>query len=553
MIHPYRFAGVNDIDAFNEVIKEVVCMETSTEILHHLEEAARFITAPVSWVDLQGRLLGANQAFLEMQGVEALDRIAGKTPPEYLAGEAARCMADHISSVIASGQNQTREEVLCNLTTGKKSCYTSIRSALTAANGQVFGVLCIATEMSQKRAHQDFNRELIGIAEKEAFAHMARKVAHDIQSPLTALSVMLNVCDELNEAKRLILKNTFTAIKDIANNILNRYCGDENPTAGEEQPKAVLCSDFLMKLISERKYQYQEVAVKFDVNIAPGAQFAFIQAQASALGRALTNLVSNAVDAVKNRPDAKISIRLEADQHMVKFTVQDNGKGMRAAALEKILNRTSFTEGKQNGHGLGMLQVWEMVEKNAGKLRVQSRPGQGTLFELTFAKIEKAEWLMDEIIFKSNDILVILDDDQLIHDAWDLRLSALRNSMPELKVRHEKQGQSVLDYLDTLSSEDKKRAYLLCDFELLNQNRHGLQIVEASKLERAALVTSYYANPALQQSVGQMGIKILPKQMASVVPICCAHPYGMLKLHSNDIMYDKNYYAINQRREAYAV
>ena len=237
----------------------------------------------------------------------------------------------------------------------------------------------------------------------------------------------------------------------------------------------------------------------------------------------------------------------------VKITVQDNGKGMKGHLLEKIQNRIKFTEGKENGHGLGMMQVWEMVEKNNAQLAVRSQPGAGTAFELTFARLEKAAWIMDEIIFNCNDIVVILDDDQLIHDAWDLRLHALQNSMPDLIVRHEKQGQAVLDYLDALSPDDRKRVYLLCDFELINQNMHGLQVVESAALARSVLVTSYYSNPVLQKSAEQMDIKILPKQMASIVPIFCAHQYGVIRLNSNDIMYDKNYYSIDQAREKYAV
>ena len=529
-------------------------MEKTHEILHHLEKAAPYMPFPIYWMDLEGRMAGANQAYLDTLGIKHFDHVIGKTPSEYFAEDVAKGMIEHLNLVIETKRSQTREDVVRDEATGKKRYYSAVRSPLSSPGGQVFGVIGTAIDVTAERENrklQEHNRQLSDITEREAFAQMARKVAHDIQSPLTALSVMVNVCDELNEAKRLILKNTFTAIKDIANNILNRYSRDENHTAAEEEHKLILCSDFLMKLISERKYQYQEVPVKFDVSIAQNAQFSFIHAQSSQLGRAITNLISNAVDALKGRSNAKICAKLEVDEVMVKFTVQDNGKGMHRAMVEKILNHTKFTEGKEKGHGLGMMQVWEMVENNEGTLTVQSEPGKGTAFELTFARIQKADWIMDEITFNSNDIVVILDDDQLVHDAWDLRLTALQHSMPDLLVRHEKQGQAVLDYLDALSPDDRNRVYLLCDFELINQNRHGLQIIEASNLKRSVLVTSYYANPVLQKSVAQMNIKILPKQMASIVSICCAHQYGMLKLNSTDTMYDKNYYAIDQIRSTY--
>ena len=530
-------------------------MDKSTDILRQLENVAPLIPAALYWTDTQSRILGANQACLEVMGVHSADQLVGKTPYDIYPDDIAKGIVDHTNLVIETNASHTRAYLARDISTGKKRYLSSIRLPVHDADGKTCGVVGLATDITAEReaaAQHEHSRQLIGIAEKEAFAQLAHKVAHDIQSPLTALSVMLNVCDELSEPKRLILKNTFTAIKDIANNILFRYTGNENMTAPDEPRQLVLCSDFLLKCISERKYQYQELPVKFDVDIAPAAQFSFVSVQSSQLSRAIANLVSNAVDALNNKLDGKVSVKLEVDEETVKITVKDNGKGMSRSALEKIINRKKFTEGKENGHGLGMMQVWDMVENNDGRLTVFSVPGEGTTFELMFAKLPKADWIMDEITINSNDIIIVLDDDQLVHEAWKLRLTTLQNSIGELIVRHEKQGQAVLDYVASLSPDDKRRVYLLCDFELINQSMHGMQIIEASNVERAVLVTSYYASAVLQKSASQQNVKILPKQMASIVPIYCLHHSGVLMLNANEIMYDKSFYKIEQPTEKYA-
>ena len=530
-------------------------MDQSTNLLWQLENVAPFIPAAVYWTDPESRILGANRACLDVMGVKLADQIVGKTPFDFYPDDIAKGIIDHTNLVVETNAGHTREYLARDISTGKKRYFFSIRQPVTGADGKVCGVVGTVTDITAEReaaAQYEHSRQLIGIAEKEAFAQLAHKVAHDIQSPLTALSVMLNVCDELSEPKRLILKNTFTAIKDIANNILNRYTGNENLSVLDEPRQLVLCSDFLVKCISERKYQYQDLPVKFDVHIAPSAQFSFVSVQSSQLARAITNLVSNAVDALQNKPDGKVSVMLEVDEEIVKITVKDNGKGMNRSALDKINNRKKFTEGKLNGHGLGMMQIWDMVENNEGRLTVFSQPGEGTTFELTFAKLPKAAWIMDEITINSDDIIIVLDDDQLVHDAWKLRLATIQNFREDLVVRHEKQGQAVLDYIASLSPDDKKRVYLLCDFELINQTLHGMQIIEASTVERAVLVTSYYASPVLQKSASQQNVKILPKQMTSIVPIYCLHQAGVLKLNANEIMYDKNFYSIEQPVEKYA-
>ena len=531
-------------------------MSNSTNILQHFEVAASFIPLPVCWTDLDAKILGANQAYLDLIGANDIDQLAGKSPLDYFPEEAAIAAMEHVRLVTETQLSQTRDDQICNLATGVSHCLTTIRSPLQDTDGKVVAVVATLIDFTAEKEATQPNAagsQLLSVAERETFSNLVHKVAHDIQSPLTALSVMINVCDELSEAKRLILKNSFTAIKDIASNILNKYGTDDILSAAEELPTQILCSDFLIKSVSERKYQFQELPVKFDVQISPCAQFAFIHAQYCQMNRALTNLLSNAVDALCEREDGKVWVKLEADDKSVKFTIRDNGKGMNQTSLDNLLNRTRFTEGKQNGHGLGMMQVWEMVENNGAELSVVSEPGKGTTFELSFARSAKADWIVDEVTFRSDDIVLILDDDTLVHDAWDLRLSAIQQSMPDLIVRHEKQGQALVDYVARLSLPVKSRIYLLCDFELLHQKQHGLQIIEACNVERVILVTGYYASPALQKSAAQMGIKMLPKQMVSVVPVHIQQDEDIIDLNADEVMFDHNFYRIDQPVEKYVI
>lgn len=388
--------------------------------------------------------------------------------------------------------------------------------------------------------------------ERSEFIKMAQKVAHDIQSPLAALSVILNNCGELEEAKRLILKNAFNALKEIASNILTRYTENDHTEVQSEKRRVTLCSDFLLKVVSERKYQYQALPVRFEIDIAARAQFAFISVQPSQFGRAISNIISNAVDALKDIEYAALQIKLDAGEDTVSITVTDNGCGMPASMVERILSRTSYTSGKENGHGIGMMQVWDMVDSNQVSMSVGSQNGQGTQFLFTFARCEKAAWLADEIDVRYDDIILILDDDQLIHDAWDLRLKPLLQVSPDLLIRHEKNGEATIAYVASLSPEKKSRVHLLCDYQLINQDKDGLQVIEACQVDRKFLVTSYYQLADLQSEVLKLGIKMLPKQMALVAPMFCSQRYGRLKLNVDHIKYDSNFYNIEQRTGLYS-
>jgi hypothetical protein len=86
-------------------------------------------------------------------------------------------------------------------------------------------------------------------------------------------------------------------------------------------------------------------------------------------------------------------------------------------------------------------------------------------------------------------------------------------------LHHFTQGQEALNFLAALNEEEINRVIFLSDYELLHQDRNGLQIVEASGIKRAMLVTSYYSNPKIREATDRLGIRVLPKQMASIIPI----------------------------------
>jgi PAS domain S-box-containing protein len=527
-------------------------METSLAIMHRLAKSAALIGIPLYWTDLQSRILGANQAFLDAVGTKQPADLVGKTATDYFLENNARTVVDHIDLVIQTGRVHTHEERIRHCRTGQIRHFFATRAPLMGAAGKIIGVLGTMVdipEVERVQPHIAADTHKDDFVALESIVQMVNKAAHDIRSPLTAMAIMLGQCNELDEARRIPLKAAFSAVQDIANNMLNRYIASEIKPTKEEAPQLVLCSDFLHNLISEKKYQYLTLPVKFSAQIEAKAQFVFIYVQPSQFRRAMSNFISNAVDACKNRANARVTIHLDADDTSVRVTIQDNGKGMSRKTLEKMLNRVSFTADKEDGHGLGMMQIWDMVDYSKARLDVSSHLGGGTTSTLIFSRAQKADWVMDEVHFKYDDIVVILDDDPWIHDAWDMRIKPLLKLIPKLTVRHERQGQAVLDYVGSLDPKQKQRINLLCDFELIGQSRNGLQVIEAGKIDRAILVTNYYHQRGIQESALKLGIRILPKQMAAVTPIWYTQRFGLHKINLDYVLRDMDDYRVEQMQD----
>ncbi len=479
--------------------------DKKADVLKYLEILASILPINLYWEDVNSVVLGGNEAILKAVGAKSTDTVLGKSLYEFYPYDMADRIVQHNNEVMRAEKVLSQEETITDITTGDVKHFIAIKAPLRDDDQNIIGIVGTSIDIT---------------AEKEKFIKVARKVAHDINSPLASLKMMMTACGELPEFKRNILNQGINSIIDIANNLLNTYKKEEQHAVVEtELREPLLISDMLVQLLSEKKMQYSNRTVRFEPSIDHDAQFAFALMQPSQFRRSLSNLINNAVDAIQDANNGMVTITLSANPENVVLTVQDNGKGMTQSMVEKMLGRESFTDGKENGHGIGLQQVWDTIDNNTGNMTVHSTPGEGTTIQLTFPRTEAANWIAHSIRAAANGIIVILDDDESIHGAWDMRFRPHLNTHPTLVSHHFTHGEKVLDFFNSLDSDEKERVLFLSDYELIGQNKNGLQIIEECGIGNTTLVTSYYANPTIRDKTTQLGIKLLPKQMASIVPI----------------------------------
>jgi two-component system NtrC family sensor kinase len=103
------------------------------------------------------------------------------------------------------------------------------------------------------------------------------------------------------------------------------------------------------------------------------------------ISRAILNVVTNALDAVENRPEATVGIRLECDREaeLVRIVVSDNGEGMSPETLGQIFNLFVSTKGSR-GTGLGLTVSRKILREHGGDIRATSQLGIGSEFTLEF-------------------------------------------------------------------------------------------------------------------------------------------------------------------------
>ncbi len=508
-----------------DITREKITVEylNYERVLNHLKMVAELLPISVYWFDTSQKFIGANSPTLRNIGAQfSKDELFKKTPLDIYPETMARNIMRHHSEVVRSGQPFFGEEAIEDITTREVKYFKAVIAPLYDDDGRIIGTIGASLDITaEKEAQQlrlEFETQQVFAQEQEKFRASVDQVAHDIRSPLTTLSILTKVCDGIPEKQRIAIREAAVRINDIANNLLHDYKKLVQPASVADVPETLLVAPLLLELLTEKKYQYADLPIKFDTAFVHGSEFSWILIQPGAFGRMLSNLINNSVDALESR-EGNISLCLYTDNNEVHIKVMDDGKGMSPEVRQKILDQLVVTQGKADGHGLEMTQVRETLKHNHGKLDIRSRPDAGAEITLSFPLAPALDWIADSVELFDHDTVVILDDDSSIQHAWDLRLEKICKVYPQLTIKHLELGREAIDFISGLSPEQKQQVFLLADYELLKQNLTGLDVIQQTEMQRAILVTSHYANKRVQQQARAAGIKVLPKQLATEVAV----------------------------------
>ncbi len=492
------------------------------------------------WKNLDSVYIGCNQNFASVCGFKHSSEIFNKTDYDLPWGLVDKGIAEKFirndKYVIETGNVHVSEDD--NLTVhnenGLSQIVRSEKSPLLDKNGNLIGILGVAVDITDRleqerlRAENDAQRVesqrqkaeaekqhlLTVIEEQEKFRKIVNQVAHDIGSPIMAISVMLKSCENLPEGTRDVLRQATDRIYDIAHHLLNSYKSPEEIINNSKETNGpVLVSCEILSILSEKKSQYSPFAITFNHEISKDSAFIFINTVSSLFKRMISNLLNNAVEALPEKHgQIKLSVNLENNQ--LRVIIEDNGVGMPDEVKQKILNNIVVTANKVGGRGIGFEQIRDTLAKSDGILQIESNPGLGTKMILTFPTIEAPDWIATKIEFTKDNLIVILDDDVSVHGAWDNWLKSIDS---EVKIKHFESGYEVIEFINDLSEAEKSNVILLSDYELLKERINGLDVISRVSVAKSILVTSHYANKKLMDKVQELNIKVLPKVLVQML------------------------------------
>jgi signal transduction histidine kinase len=209
-----------------------------------------------------------------------------------------------------------------------------------------------------------------------AISHHIKNILQGLKSGTDLLKLGIN-----EENRTLLLQGWKTLEKnqvriyDLVMDMLS-YSKEREPTL-EETDLTALIND-VVELVEGRAKDFNiTIDKKFDPQLKP------IQADSEGLHKALLNIVSNAIDALLDTSDAKITLstQLETNGRWAQLIVQDNGPGITPDIQANIFKPFVSTKGSK-GTGLGLAVSRKILREHGGDIIIHSESGHGAKFVL---------------------------------------------------------------------------------------------------------------------------------------------------------------------------
>ena len=213
-------------------------------------------------------------------------------------------------------------------------------------------------------------------------------IAHDLKSPFQALlgfaELLKSDFNILDDERKFEYTNYIAqSANNIFNLLTNLLTWSRAQTSKDTfEPKNIPLSDTIDKVLSllKNNYQNKSIIVK---NLVPPSLYIF--ADKNMVETIFRNLVSNAIKFTQVKGNVIIDASLQGP--MCQISINDSGIGMteddvkNLFAIDKTISRAG-TSG-ESGTGLGLVICKEFIEKNGGKIWVESNLGYGSTFYFT--------------------------------------------------------------------------------------------------------------------------------------------------------------------------
>lgn len=359
---------------FTEVDKSITSLERyGTELENRVDEIQRLKgyienvvnNSPIgiTVVDRNGLVTFINPAYLSMMGHETEDKIKGGKFEFAALNE----VMDEVLT-LTRGESINKEELEV-----RRDITLSVSGApLYDAHDKLEGAVLLVENITDRRK---LERQLFQSEKLASIGQMAAGVAHEINNPLTSISlnaqILVNKEDDSKKKEKLeIIESQVDTAANIIRNLLD-FSRQVEPEITE-----VDVNDILKKSLVLASFQIKNVNIVQEFEEIP-----FTMADRNQLQQVFMNIILNGAQAMPG--GGILTIKTTSDGENVKVTISDTGLGIKKEHLSKIFDPFFTTKKVGQGTGLGLSICHGIIEAHGGTIEVDSFIERGTTFTIS--------------------------------------------------------------------------------------------------------------------------------------------------------------------------
>ncbi|MDY0040429.1 MAG: ATP-binding protein [Desulforhabdus sp.] len=290
-----------------------------------------------------------------------------KAPPEAGANGTARI-----------GINLEKTAQMLN----RNKSYVVLWTSATIALGLIaMGLLYGLQQRNYARLHK--MRERLHQADRlAAMGKLGAGVAHEIRNPLNAIGLAVQKLARMHDSAAIEPGQEFERMIEVIRSEILRLDAiireflDVTRSGRLNRTRSSLI-ELLKKIETLIAEEARERGVQIELRYEESLPTMYMDA--AKIEQALLNLIKNSMEAIAQR--GTISITAGAiGRNRVAVRLEDSGAGILPEYLDRIFD--PYFTSKENGVGLGLPIAHEIIRAHGGEMRVRSRPGEGSVFDI---------------------------------------------------------------------------------------------------------------------------------------------------------------------------
>ena len=323
-------------------------------------------------IDTSGHILLENRVALEITGVQERPEMITEMLPDNRLSRPEGSPVNNNQLPVARllrGEYFADEEYVLERPDGSIKRLLTNGNAVKDRQGKIILILITLRDVTELRQLEQI---------KEDYLHM---VSHDLRSPLAVILCHAQLLELIASDDQRILNSVkvITTSTRRMDNMISDLVDSTRFESGQLvlKSKAINLKEFMRDLLERVKGVLDVTRVR----VAGCQILPLVEADPDRLERITINLLSNALKYSPNDKRVEINFKVQGDR--VVIAVKDQGKGIAATDLPYLFDRYYRVKASEEGLGLGLFITKRLVEAHGGRIWVESKLGEGSVFFFT--------------------------------------------------------------------------------------------------------------------------------------------------------------------------